>query len=264
MKYSTSLLFLLGLHINHILMSLASPIAASKRSFPPFEARYSPIFFIKPESWNYTVYAYIYTKDESIMLETDINQWPGKEMLNGFSYFPDETQYSNYYSVNIPYGHYKDSYIIFSDSEHQIPEAWDEGYDLIVYGVYGETGIIGTLDAEHFHYNDVNLAYGNFARIFFRPNNRVNNYGSLKVEVYAHYKIGNGEWNSILGDKMNGDPYSGYYSLSIDLGEAEEFTICFTDGKGNWDNNNGQNFHFKKFQTYIIDRIRKEDAPLFY
>eukprot|EP00833_Pecoramyces_ruminatium_P011036 jgi/Orpsp1_1/1185068/evm.model.c7180000092196.1 len=268
MKYTTNLLFFVTLLLSQALFSFASPINASedslnKRSFPPFHARYSPVFFMKPKNWNNNIYAYVYTKNESIKLESDISQWPGKKMNNGFSYNEDELKY-NYFTVNIPYGHYDNSYIIFSDGEHQVPGAWKEGFELIVNGVYDESGIIGTRDNKNFEYLNPELAYGNFAEIYYRPKNNKNMYGSLRVEVFAHYKIGNGEWNSIPGDKMNGEPYSGYYITNIDLGDADEFTICFTDGKGNWDNNNGENFKFKKFQTYIIDRIDKEDAPLLY
>ncbi|OUM68729.1 carbohydrate-binding module family 25 protein [Piromyces sp. E2] len=260
MRYSN--IFCLAFIFMQTLITYASPIAIEsdnllKRSFPPFNARYTPVYFEKPQHWNDTVYAYIYSEDPNVKFYPPM-EWPGRVMQNpGNGYQENE----KYYSLNIEYGQFNKSHILFSDGQYQTPGVMQSGFDLIVNSVYGENGLIGTYNDDTDNYNSIEV--GNYANIFYRPRNERNHYGSMNMKIYAHFKIGNGEWNSVPGKKMYGEPYSGMYYTTINLGDAEEFTICFTDGEGNWDNNHGQDFKFKKFQTYIIDQILDENSFIF-
>ncbi len=59
--------------------------------------------------------------------------------------------------------------------------------------------------------------------------------------VYIHYCPNEGSWTSVPGVKMT--KYSGnYYSYTIDLGSATGATVCFNNGSGSWDSNNGSNY----------------------
>lgn len=63
---------------------------------------------------------------------------------------------------------------------------------------------------------------------------------------YIHYKVGNGSWTTLPGVPMEAtNVMVGYsYKAVIPLGTEEECTVCFNDGNGNWDSNNGQNYIF--------------------
>lgn len=68
-------------------------------------------------------------------------------------------------------------------------------------------------------------------------------YESGWENARIHYKVGNGDWNSIPGDKMTKTSYKQYnWMYAIDLDDAENATICFTDGRGDWDNNQNRNY----------------------
>lgn len=269
MNYTKSLIICFAFFLCQALFVFASPIndfdestSVDKRSFPPFEMLESTIYFYKPKSWNTTLYAYIYSDNDNI--EKPFSEWPGQQMYKGYSYFTDESDEEfDYYSIDITYGFLNNSYIIFNDGKNQVPSAWEKGFDLVADGVYDETGIIAINEFTYYSPEHPLTNYGNYATIIYHPRSRKNTYGVLNVDVYAHYKIGDGEWNSIPGKKMNGNPYTGYYTLTIDLKDADEITICFNDGKGTWDNNHGENYIFKKFQNYIINKIDDEDCPLF-
>ena len=70
-------------------------------------------------------------------------------------------------------------------------------------------------------------------------------YGNKNwTKAYIHYKTGNGEWTTVPGKQMSTcNTQEGYqWKYVIELGEAEEATICFNDGAGNWDSRNAQNY----------------------
>lgn len=62
-----------------------------------------------------------------------------------------------------------------------------------------------------------------------------------------HYQIGAGAWTDVPGVKMTPtNEVNGYtHKYTIDLGDAEYANVCFNDGSGSWDNNNGQNYRFE-------------------
>ena len=65
---------------------------------------------------------------------------------------------------------------------------------------------------------------------------------------YIHYMIGNESWTKVPGLKMQvSDERDGYnYKAVIDLGDSESVTLCFNNGKGLWDSNNGSNYVLTK------------------
>ena len=82
---------------------------------------------------------------------------------------------------------------------------------------------------------------------------------------YIHYKIGDGEWTKVPGVQMssNSDVDGYYYTITIDLGDAEQLTACFNDGNGNWDSNGGRNYTFGKgYYTYSNGTITEIDKPI--
>jgi len=62
-----------------------------------------------------------------------------------------------------------------------------------------------------------------------------------------HYQVGNGAWTDVPGVKMaQTNEVSGYtHKYTIDLEGAEFANVCFNDGNGNWDSQNGANYQFK-------------------
>ena len=65
---------------------------------------------------------------------------------------------------------------------------------------------------------------------------------------YIHYQVENGSWTNAPGYKMSAtDEKSGYsHKYVINLGDKNYANVCFNDGNGNWDSNNGKNYRFNK------------------
>lgn len=63
---------------------------------------------------------------------------------------------------------------------------------------------------------------------------------------YIHYKVGDGNWTSAPGVKMQtSNEILGYtHKVIIDLQTSNTLTACFNDGNGNWDSRNGANYIF--------------------
>lgn len=84
------------------------------------------------------------------------------------------------------------------------------------------------------------------------------------VNPYIHYQIGDGEWTDIPGVRMEeSTEMEGYaYKAVINLGDSISATVCFNDGNGTWDNNNGNNYTFGAgYYTYSNGRITKITRP---
>ena len=80
---------------------------------------------------------------------------------------------------------------------------------------------------------------------------------------YIHYCT-NGIWTSVPGIKMvECTDVEGYtHKAEINLGNDVTTMVCFNDGKGNWDNNNGNNYTFGAgYYTYSNGRITKIAKP---
>ncbi|ORX65642.1 hypothetical protein BCR32DRAFT_297680 [Anaeromyces robustus] len=238
MKFINSFLVFCTLFISQTFLINASPI---KRTPPSFELQNTAIYFKKPDNWNNQIYAYIYSNNSNNVIKSE---WPGFSMRS-----IDD----GYYSLVLQHKYFPDFKVIFTDGQNQVPGVNQEGFVLTMDAVYNQTGIIGiSYNKPYFYYNkSEKLAYGNIAKVYYRPSHKgVDLY--LK-DMYAHFKIGSGEWNNIPGELMEYDPYTMFYTITIDLGKAESITLTFTDGEGYWDNNNEMNYEFKKFSNFFID-----------
>lgn len=77
-----------------------------------------------------------------------------------------------------------------------------------------------------------------------------------------HYKIGDGSWTSVPGVAMSSSSYSGYKTITIQLGQASVLTFCLNDGNGNWDNNNSNDYTISSPGTYTLsDGIITQGTP---
>ena len=77
-------------------------------------------------------------------------------------------------------------------------------------------------------------------------------YKTTNSTEYIHYKIGNGSWTTAPGVAMSSSSYSGYKSITINVGSASTLTACFNDGNGNWDNNNSNDYTINSPGTYTL------------
>ena len=81
---------------------------------------------------------------------------------------------------------------------------------------------------------------------------------------YIHYQVENGSWTNAPGYKMTAtnekDGYSHKYV--INLGDKNYANVCFNDGNGNWDSNNGKNYRFNKgtytFKNGVITPVEDD------
>lgn len=69
-------------------------------------------------------------------------------------------------------------------------------------------------------------------------------YNTSWSQPYVHFKVGNGNWTTVPGVQMtannNAEGYQWVYA--IDLGTSDYATICFNNGNGSWDSDNGKNY----------------------
>lgn len=71
-------------------------------------------------------------------------------------------------------------------------------------------------------------------------------------QAYIHYKVGNGNWTSVPGVRMETSDVSGYrWKYKINLGNADNVTVCFNNGSGSWDSQNGLNYTYGKGTYYL-------------
>ena len=69
-------------------------------------------------------------------------------------------------------------------------------------------------------------------------------YNSSWSNAYIHYCVAGESWSAVPGVAMTKtSEKSGYtYKYVIDLDDAESVTVCFNNGNGSWDSNNGNNY----------------------
>ncbi|WP_166982566.1 fibronectin type III domain-containing protein [Paramicrobacterium fandaimingii] len=71
-------------------------------------------------------------------------------------------------------------------------------------------------------------------------------------DFYIHYQVGDGEWTTAPGEKMQ-ERCNGWYGATINLGTADGLTAAFTNGSGSWDNNGDKNFALTSGVQAIAD-----------
>ncbi len=77
------------------------------------------------------------------------------------------------------------------------------------------------------------------------PGNAIIYYSGLfKDSVYIHYRPSGGTWTPVPGILMTPSEITGYWKISLDVGQAAEVEAVFNNGSGTWDNNGGNNYRF--------------------
>ncbi len=81
--------------------------------------------------------------------------------------------------------------------------------------------------------------------------NQVNVYYTTKFSMtYIHYMKSNKNWTLVPGEDMKTNGTVATYT--VDLGNLSETQVCFNNGGGKWDSNNGKNYILKKgYNAYI-------------
>ena len=84
-----------------------------------------------------------------------------------------------------------------------------------------------------------------------------------------HYKIGEGDWTSVPGERMaESSEQTGYtWKYEVDMGTSNTITLCFNNGEGIWDNNGNQDYTITGFGTYGIKdskviKLVEENIPV--
>lgn len=68
--------------------------------------------------------------------------------------------------------------------------------------------------------------------------------GPFKESAFIHYRPAGGTWTKVPGIPMTPSEISGYWKISLDIGQAAEVEAVFTNGSGTWDNNSGSHYRF--------------------
>ena len=94
--------------------------------------------------------------------------------------------------------------------------------------------------------------------------NKVTIYYKGYSTAYIHYQVENSSWTNAPGYKMTAtDEKDGYsHKYVINLGDKNYANVCFNDGNGNWDSNNGRNYRFNKgtytFKNGVITPVEDD------
>ncbi|ORX88188.1 hypothetical protein BCR32DRAFT_324012 [Anaeromyces robustus] len=247
MKSLNTLFFLCTFFLSQIFSTYASPISfeneLEKRSYTPFELHTSAIYFLKPEGWGDDIYAYHYSNDAS-MNTSPYQNWPGTKMRKNEGGFYYDIFYNQYF-MN---GNRK---VIFTDGKNQIPAAMQEGFNLVIDGVYNKNGIIGISYYKPESDSVFNsLRYNNLVKLYYKG--KVGK-GS---KVIAHYKMDNGSWSDALLTPFDSQNRTGYYHLLLNIGHAKKFTVAFHNDQFvapyDWDNGYGENYTFESYSNFIV------------
>jgi len=170
------------------------------------ENKKTTVYFKKPNSWNYPIYSYIYSKNNNIVDE--ITSWPGNKMIH---------VENDIYSVTFD-SKYENAYIIFNDYHQQSPGANNDGFIIKNNGLYTTSGY-----SQQYTSSDVPNDK-TFTIYFEKPY-------SWNSNVYAYIysmnsKIVNeiAKWPGTLMNKIN----ETIYSITIDRAYENGY-IIFTD-----------------------------------
>lgn len=95
---------------------------------------------------------------------------------------------------------------------------------------------------------------GNSVKIFYK--------NTAFSNSYIHYKIdGAATWTTVPGVQMQSSSYSGYKTITIQLGSATGLTAAFNNGSGTWDNNGGKDYHFANQTWSLVNGTITEGEP---
>ena len=77
-------------------------------------------------------------------------------------------------------------------------------------------------------------------------------------EVFFHYGFGN-NWDNVKDIKMDKTELG--FQTEVKLCSSETFNFCFFNEKGEWDNNNGDNYIFE-IEKRPVELIVLDDEPV--
>jgi alpha-amylase len=60
---------------------------------------------------------------------------------------------------------------------------------------------------------------------------------------HIHYAIDGGSWTESPGVAMEASPFEGYAMITLDVDEQSTIKAAFNNGSGQWDNNQGKDYH---------------------
>lgn len=83
-------------------------------------------------------------------------------------------------------------------------------------------------------------------------------FQNASKEVFFHYGFGN-NWNNVQDVKMEKTELG--FQTEIELCSSETFNFCFFNEKGEWDNNNGNNYIFQ-IEKKPVELIVLDDEPV--
>lgn len=78
------------------------------------------------------------------------------------------------------------------------------------------------------------------------------------TNVYIHYGFGN-EWEGLVDDEMVKTELG--FQIEIDLLDKSTFNFCLKNEKGEWDNNNGNNYIFQIEHPELALTVLGENKP---
>lgn len=77
-------------------------------------------------------------------------------------------------------------------------------------------------------------------------------------EVFFHYGFGS-NWENVQDIKMEKTELG--FQTEVELNSSESFNFCFFNEKGNWDNNNGENYSFP-IEKKPVELVVLDDEPV--
>lgn len=77
-------------------------------------------------------------------------------------------------------------------------------------------------------------------------------------EVFFHYGFGS-NWENVQDIKMEKTELG--FQTEVELNSSESFNFCFFNEKGNWDNNNGENYIFP-IEKKPVELVVLDDEPV--
>ncbi len=85
-----------------------------------------------------------------------------------------------------------------------------------------------------------------------------NFFQNASEEVFFHYGFGT-NWNNVKDVKMEKTELG--FQIEIEIGSDETFNFCFFNEKGEWDNNNGNNYIFN-IEKNPVELVVLDDEPV--
>ncbi|MCR6108383.1 alpha-amylase [Salipaludibacillus agaradhaerens] len=80
-------------------------------------------------------------------------------------------------------------------------------------------------------------------------------------QPHIHYAIDDGSWTDSPGVAMEPSPFEGYAMITLDVDEQSKVTAAFNNGSGQWDNNQGQDYHITSGVFTLEDGQIREGDP---